>query len=585
MTCLTVIASEAKQSPSACYARRDAVRRGSSCGCCSAASAAAAPARARRTSWRSASRNIPSTLNPAHRRDGGEELCPRHGAPAAHHLSTRDWQLVCMLCVTLPSFENGLAEKLDLPGGKTGVRAHLSRSSPSALGRRRAGDDRGRAASATRSARTPRPASPMPSSIAASSRSRRRTPRPSPIDVDKLTFDYAAINDFEILPAHIERAAFADPAQYRIRTRYDTDPTNPGPLLRALPHHRGVARLAYRARAQSRPGGAPSPISAASSVWTIENTAALEANLLARRHRHGGGRAGLLARRGAGLREAPRRASSASSTSPASPTSMSISISTIRSSPTGACARRCSTPSTARRSATSSSPGAIRSPTASCRRSTGSTAPTCRITPTIRRRRARCSTRRAGTRRRRRPPQRGRRAAGARARHHLRQPHARAGRGGAAEPVARGRHRRAPQEPAGARPVRRQPDQPRNSTMAMFAWISAPESVPRSSCAPTRSRPPTNGWSGENFAGFRNAEADRLIDAIEVELDRDRRAPTLWHRLEALYAEELPALPLYFRAEAYRAAALARRRDARPATNTPRRCGSRTGAGRQRAAR
>ena len=33
-----------------------------------------------------------------------------------------DWQLVCLLCVELPSFENGLAEPLDLGGGKKGVR-------------------------------------------------------------------------------------------------------------------------------------------------------------------------------------------------------------------------------------------------------------------------------------------------------------------------------------------------------------------------------------------------------------------------------------------------------------------------------
>jgi len=59
-----------------------------------------------------------------------------------------------------------------------------------------------------------------------------------------------------------------------------------------------------------------------------------------------------------------------------------------------------------------------------------------------------------------------------------------------------------------------------------------------------------NGWSGENFDGFRNAESDRLVDAIEVELDRAKRQ-VLWQKLQALYAEELPALPLYFRAQAY----------------------------------
>ena len=43
---------------------------------------------------------------------------------------------------------------------------------------------------------------------------------------------------------------------------------------------------------------------------------------------------------------------------------------------------------------------------------------------------------------------------------------------------------------------------------------------------------------------------DDLIDAIEVELDRDARQ-VLWHRLQTLYAEDLPVLPLYFRANPY----------------------------------
>ena len=41
-----------------------------------------------------------------------------------------------------------------------------------------------------------------------------------------------------------------------------------------------------------------------------------------------------------------------------------------------------------------------------------------------------------------------------------------------------------------------------------------------------------------------------MIDAIEVELDRDKRL-AMWKRLQAIYAEELPVLPLYFRADSY----------------------------------
>src|ERR1700680_1479647 len=32
-----------------------------------------------------------------------------------------DWKLVCLLCATLPSIENGLAVPIDLPDGKKGI--------------------------------------------------------------------------------------------------------------------------------------------------------------------------------------------------------------------------------------------------------------------------------------------------------------------------------------------------------------------------------------------------------------------------------------------------------------------------------
>lgn len=92
--------------------------------------------------------------------------------------------------------------------------------------------------------------------------------------------------------------------------------------------------------------------------------------------------------------------------------------------------------------------------------------------------------------------------------------------------------------------------QRRFAAMALFAWISAPESVPRSTLHSQEIPSPENGWTGQNYSGYRNVEADSLIDAIEVELDRERRR-ALWRRLQHLYAEELPAIPLFFRAEAH----------------------------------
>jgi peptide/nickel transport system substrate-binding protein len=83
--------------------------------------------------------------------------------------------------------------------------------------------------------------------------------------------------------------------------------------------------------------------------------------------------------------------------------------------------------------------------------------------------------------------------------------------------------------------------------MAMYAWISAPENVPRTTLHSQEIPAAANGWSGQNYTGYRNPEMDQLIDAIEVELDREQRQ-AMWHRLQEIYAEDLPVLPLYFRA-------------------------------------
>jgi peptide/nickel transport system substrate-binding protein len=86
--------------------------------------------------------------------------------------------------------------------------------------------------------------------------------------------------------------------------------------------------------------------------------------------------------------------------------------------------------------------------------------------------------------------------------------------------------------------------------MALFAWYSAPESVPRTTLHGDHIPTQANNWAGQNFTGYANKEMDGLIERIEVELDRDKRK-ALWRRLQHLYAEDLPALPLFFRADAF----------------------------------
>jgi peptide/nickel transport system substrate-binding protein len=86
--------------------------------------------------------------------------------------------------------------------------------------------------------------------------------------------------------------------------------------------------------------------------------------------------------------------------------------------------------------------------------------------------------------------------------------------------------------------------------LAMYAWISSPENVPRSTLHSGEIPTEANGWAGQNYPGFQSAEMDALIDTIEITLDRDAREQ-LWHELQRLYATELPVIPLYFRADAH----------------------------------
>ena len=92
--------------------------------------------------------------------------------------------------------------------------------------------------------------------------------------------------------------------------------------------------------------------------------------------------------------------------------------------------------------------------------------------------------------------------------------------------------------------------QRRFTGLAMFAWFSSPENVPRTTLHCEQIPTEENGWGGQNYTGYCTPEMDALIDRIEVELDREARAE-LWAELQRLYATDLPALPLYWRAQPF----------------------------------
>ncbi len=90
----------------------------------------------------------------------------------------------------------------------------------------------------------------------------------------------------------------------------------------------------------------------------------------------------------------------------------------------------------------------------------------------------------------------------------------------------------------------------RHKAMALFAWISSPESIPRTTFHSSMIPTAANGWAGQNYLGFRNPEMDKVLDDLETvcEPAANKR---LWARLQQIYAEELPSLPLFFRADPY----------------------------------
>ena len=86
--------------------------------------------------------------------------------------------------------------------------------------------------------------------------------------------------------------------------------------------------------------------------------------------------------------------------------------------------------------------------------------------------------------------------------------------------------------------------------LAMYAWISAPESVPYSTLHSSQIPSAENGWSGQNSGGYSNPEMDALLEALERELDPEARKG-MWEELQRIYMTDLPALPLYWRSNAY----------------------------------
>ncbi|MCA0303437.1 MAG: peptide ABC transporter substrate-binding protein [Proteobacteria bacterium] len=197
----------------------------------------------------------------------------------ARPLTVRDpaWKLVCLACTEVPTIDNGKARVIDLPDGKKGMELDIE------LRDLKWGD--GTPVTAKDVAFTLEVGRHPLSGVASSEAYRRiikfdaRDDRRFTMTIDRVTFDYNSIG-LNLLPAHIEKPIFeANPAEYRNKTAFDTDSTNPGlffgpfRIVEIVPGNRIVLE-------QNPTWTGEKPHFRRIVVKIIENTAALEANLL-----------------------------------------------------------------------------------------------------------------------------------------------------------------------------------------------------------------------------------------------------------------------------------------------------------------
>lgn len=84
----------------------------------------------------------------------------------------------------------------------------------------------------------------------------------------------------------------------------------------------------------------------------------------------------------------------------------------------------------------------------------------------------------------------------------------------------------------------------------MYAWMSSPQNIPRTTLHSTMIPSSDNNYAGQNYPGYKSKNMDRILDDLEVVCsEKENRA--LWSELQDLYAADLPALPLFFRSEVY----------------------------------
>ena len=139
----------------------------------------------------------------------------------------QDWNLICLLCKSLPDLANGTAVFETTANGKPGIAITYE-----LLEEAKWGD--GMPITTKDVLFTWEVGRHKLSGVGDTETFRRITKidvhndKKFTLHLNKRTCDFAGINSFELLPAHIDRENFKKPRQYRNRSAYERDTTNPG---------------------------------------------------------------------------------------------------------------------------------------------------------------------------------------------------------------------------------------------------------------------------------------------------------------------------------------------------------------------
>jgi peptide/nickel transport system substrate-binding protein len=189
------------------------------------------------------------------------------------------WQLTCLECETLPTIENGMAVLEETPDGADGIAVTYSVPKDALWG--------DGTPITTRDVEFTFEVGKHPLSGTTSIENYRRIYK---IDVhddkrftlhlDRRTFDYNALNAVTIIPEHLERPIFEkEPAEYKNRTLYDSDSTNPG-LFSGPYRIVETVRGSFIVMERNEYWRGKQPYFDKIIIRSIENTSAMEANLL-----------------------------------------------------------------------------------------------------------------------------------------------------------------------------------------------------------------------------------------------------------------------------------------------------------------